>query len=75
MNLGADESLQSRRLHRFCTADVNFRSRDLVSPYSGPAGEQVDGGGCEEILSHDEDILTLNVNGEALEEEMECEPR
>ena len=24
-------------------------------------------------MSHDEDILTVNVNGEALEEEMECE--
>ena len=24
-------------------------------------------------MSHDEDILTLNVDGEALEEEMECE--
>ena len=24
-------------------------------------------------MSHDEDILTLNVDGEALEEEMDCE--
>ena len=25
-------------------------------------------------MSHDEDILTLNVDGEALKEDMECEP-
>ena len=30
-------------------------------------------GGCKDIMSHDEDIFTLNVDGEALEEEMECE--
>ena len=29
--------------------------------------------GAKGIMSHDEDILTLNVDGEALEEEMGCE--
>ena len=75
MDLDANESFESRKLLRFCTAEVNLRSEDLVSPCSGPADKQVAGGGRKEIMSHDEDIFTLNVDGEALEEEMECEPK
>ena len=74
MDLGADESLDNRQLLRLWTAEVNLRSEDLASPRSDLADKQVAGGGCQEIMRRDEDILTLNVNGEALEEEMECEP-
>ena len=62
MDVCADESFETRNLLRFYTAEVNLRSEDLVSPCSGPANKQVAGGGCKEIRSHEEDILTLNVN-------------
>ena len=39
---------------------------------SDPADKQVAGRGCKDIMSLDEEIPTLNVDGEALEEEMEC---
>ena len=62
VDLGADESL-GKSLH----------SEDLVSPCSDPAEKRVAGRGFRGIMSHDEHILTLNVDGESLEEEMECE--
>ena len=61
MDLGADESFEIRKLLRFRTTEVIFAADKQVA-------------GCKEIMSHDEDIFTLNVDGEALEEEMECEP-
>ena len=53
----------------------SLHSKDLVSPCSDPADKQVAGGGCTDITSHDEDILTLNVDGEALEEEIDVSLR
>ena len=73
VDLGADESFENGELLRFCTAEVSLHSEELVSPCSDPADKQGAGGGCKDIMSHDEDILTLNVEGEALEEEVECE--
>ena len=61
VDLGADKSL-GKSLH----------SEDLVSPCSGTAEKRVAGRGFRGIMSHDEHILTLNVDGESLEEEMEC---
>ena len=58
----------------FARQRYNLHSEDLGSPCSALADKQVAGGGCKEIMSHDEDIPTLNVDGEAPEEEMECEP-
>ena len=48
-------------------------NEDFVSPRSHLSDKQLAGIGCKDIMSHDEDVLTLNVDGEALEEEMECE--
>ena len=73
VDLGADESHESRKLCGFCPAEVSLHSEDLGSPCADLGDEQVAGRGCKDILSHDEDIPTLNVAGEALEEEMERE--
>ena len=72
VDLGADESHENRKLLGCCTAEVSSHSEDLVSPCADPADKRVSPGGCEDIMSHDENIPTLNVDGEALEEEMEC---
>ena len=73
MDLGAGESFENGKLLRSCVTEVNLASEDLVSPRSDPAGKQVAGRGCRDVMSHDEDILILNVDGEAPEEEMKCE--
>ena len=52
-------------------SDVALQSYVLLS--EDLVGPQVDGGGCKELTNHDEDILTLNVDEEALEEEMDCD--
>ena len=70
MDLGVDESHENRKLLGFCTAEVSLHREDLLSPCSDPADKVVLGGGCKDVMSHDEDILTLDVDGEALEEEM-----
>ena len=62
VDLGADESL-GKSLH----------SEDLLSPCSDTAEKRVAVRGFRGIMSRDEHILTLNVDGESLEEEMECE--
>ena len=61
MDLGADEPFENGKLLIFGTAEVNPPSEDLVSPRSDLADTQLVGRG---IMSHDEDILTLNVDGE-----------
>ena len=73
MDLGADEPHKNRKILGFCTAEVSLHSEDFVSPCSDPADKQVAGGGRKDVMSHGEDIFTLNVDREALEEEMECE--
>ena len=52
---------------------MSLHSEDLASPCSDLADKRVAGGGCKDLVSHDEDIFTLDVDGEAPEEEMECE--
>ena len=56
-----------------CMGELNLPSEDLVSPRSDLVVKQVAGRECKGIMSHDEDILTLNGDGEAVEEEVECE--
>ena len=52
---------------------MSLHSEDFASPCSDLAGKWVAGGGSKDPVSHDEDIFTLDVDGEALQEEMECE--
>ena len=61
----------NRKLLQFCTAEISLHCEELVCQCPDPADRQV--AGCKDIMSHDEDIFTLNVDGEALEEEIECE--
>ena len=62
-----------RKLLRFCTAGENLPSEDLVSPRSSLTDRQVEGRGCKDVMSCDEGILPMSVNGEPLEEDVECE--
>ena len=71
VELGVDECFESRKLFECCTAELP--SGDFVSPSSGLADEQLARRGCGEMTSRDESILTLNVVGEALEEDTGCE--
>ena len=66
VDLGADESHENRKLLEFCTAEVSLHNEDFVSPCSDLVHGQVAGGGCKDIMSHEEDIFTLNGDGEAL---------
>ena len=70
MDLGADESLENRQLLRLCTAEVNLRSEDLVSPRSESEDTE---GECVKLADDDNDIFTLNVDCGAMGEEMECD--
>ena len=72
-DLGADESFVSRKLLRLCTTEVTLPNEDLVSPRSDPADKQLAGNRMRRYHGLRRGILILNVDGEALDEEMECE--
>ena len=55
------------------TSRTSSQQRPRKSMFKIWQTKRVVGGGCKDIMSYDEDILTLNVDAEALEEEMECE--
>ena len=48
----------------------SFHSEDL-NPRPDPPDKHVTGERRNDIMSHDEDVVTVNVDGEALEQEME----
>ena len=71
----ANLSFESRKLLGFYAAEVSLPSEDLVSPRSGLADKEPARRRCNETVICDESSATLNADGEALEEEMECELR
>ena len=60
-----------REERKACSSEVNLPKAEIVSPCSDASDKQHAGRGDE--TSRDEGILTLDVDGEALEEEMERE--
>ena len=62
----SDEPIVNRKVFRFCEAEVNRLHDAFVCPCSEAEDTE---GECDD----DDDILTLDVDGEALGEEMECE--
>ena len=73
VDLGADESLETRKLVRFCTAEINLNSEDFVSPCSDPADKQVAG----EEMQRNHEPRRGHAHSErgrrGTEEEMDCE--
>ena len=78
VDLGAEKSHENRKLLEFSFfASIHYDStgRDKSSQRR-PRKSMFRSGrhtGCKEIISHDDDILSRIVDGEALEEGMECE--
>ena len=67
---GSDRPIERSRVFGFCEAVVN-RPRDaLVSPRSAAKDTEEE---RDSLAGDDHDILTLNGNGEALGEKMECD--
>ena len=67
MDLGADESHENRKLLGFCTAGVVFAAKSSYVHVQIRQTNKLLVGRCKDIMSHSEDILTLDVGGEALE--------
>ena len=68
--MGSDRPIEHSRVFGFCEAEVS-RSTDAVeSPRSAAKDTEEEG---DTLADDDNDILTLNVDGEALGEEMECD--
>ena len=70
---GAEESLESRKLHGFCTAEKIFRVKTSQVHVRTLPCKQKAGRGCKEMRSCDERTLTQNVDGKALEEVVDCD--
>ena len=67
-DVGANKSFECRRLLGFCTAEVKLLRVDFVRSPSGGADEQFAGRGRD-----GRGVLTLDVDGEALEEDTTSE--